>query len=93
MRLIDADALKVTVAKTMAKNIIYSINEGVDVLKMIDATPAIDAVHVVRCRDCVLWQRVGKHTGKCPFLIGEHQYTGDDHYCSCGERKEDNAAD
>jgi hypothetical protein len=43
MRLIDADALKETVANTMAKTIIYSINEGVDVLKMIDATPTIDA--------------------------------------------------
>lgn len=51
--------------------------------------PTVDAVHVVRCKDCVLWRPVGENTGKCPFLIGEHQYTGDDHFCSCGERKED----
>lgn len=51
---------------------------------------AADAVRVVRCKDCVLWRPVDKHTGKCPFLIGKHQYTGDDHYCSCGERREEN---
>lgn len=48
--------------------------------------PAVDAEPVVYCRDCVLWKPVDKCTGKCPFLIGEHQYTGAEHYCSCGER-------
>ena len=64
-----------------------------DIYDIIKKRPAIDAVKVVRCRDCVLWQRVDKYTGKCPLLIGELQYTGDDYYCSCGERKEENAND
>ena len=59
----------------------------------IKAAPAVDAVEVVRCKDCVYWTRVNKHTGKCPFLIGEHQYAGDNHYCSCGERREEDAVD
>lgn len=48
--------------------------------------PVVDAVPVVRCRDCRLWRRVGKYTGKCPFLIGENQFTADDHYCSLAEK-------
>lgn len=60
-----------------------------EAFKAVYKAPTVDAVHVVRCKDCVLWRPVGGNTGKCPFLIGEHQYTGDDHFCSCGERKED----
>lgn len=63
-----------------------------EIADLIDEVPAVDAVEVVRCKDCMYWTRVGKHTGKCPFLIGEHQYAGDDHYCSCGERGEEDGA-
>lgn len=65
---------------------------GVDLREMLDEIenlPDVDAVEVVRCKDCVLWKRIDEHIGKCPFLIGEHQYAGADHYCSCGERKEE----
>ena len=55
--------------------------------------PAVDAVEVVRCKDCVLWSRVDKIHGRCPFLLGDHQYTGPDHYCSCGDRGEEDAFD
>lgn len=58
-------------------------------LRIAETAPAVDAVEVVRCKDCVLWKRIDENTGKCPFLIGEHQYAGADHYCSCGERKEE----
>lgn len=51
--------------------------------------PGLDLVEVVRCKDCRLWKRIDETTGKCPFLIGEHQYAGSDHFCSLGERKED----
>lgn len=44
-----------------------------DVDDIVDAQPAIDAVSVVRCRDCV-------HFGEC--LVTENDY------CSKGERKE-----
>ena len=62
-------------------------------VEAIENAPAVDAVEVVRCKDCVYWRRVDKDIGKCPFLIGEHQYALDNHYCSCGEREEKNAAD
>ena len=57
-------------------------------LGKLEGFPPMDAVEVVCCKDCRLWKRVDEHHGKCPFLIGEHQYAGPDHFCSMGERKE-----
>ena len=89
-RLIDADALVrmnwVLPNRTARETALECFRN------IVNEAPTIDAVEVVRCKDCVLWKPVGKHTGKCPFLIGENQYTGDDHYCSLGERREENAA-
>ena len=49
----------------------------IDACKRIDALPSIDAVEVVRCKDCVM-ERTCQHT----------QYLGEDGYCSHGERRE-----
>lgn len=92
MRLIDADALMKRMDDS-ARNGGLNLADYCKISRWVAKAPIIDAVEVVRCKECVLWSPVGKHTGKCPFLIGEHQCTGDDHYCSCGERKEENAAD
>lgn len=46
-------------------------------------------VEIVRCRDCRLWKRLGEGLGKCPFLPGEHQYVGGDHFCSLGVKEEE----
>lgn len=48
----------------------------------------IDAVPVVRCRDCFYYTPVNDKIGKCVFLIGEHQYVVHDGYCYLSERKE-----
>jgi hypothetical protein len=56
----------------------------------IEKAPTIDAVEVVRCRNCRLWRRTEKHYGKCPFLIGEHQYTSEDGFCNLGEKMDEN---
>ena len=50
--------------------------------------PTVDAVPVVRCLECHCYTPVDEHTGKCVFLIGEHQYVVPDGYCYLGERKE-----
>ena len=50
--------------------------------------PTVDAVPVVRCRECIAYTPVDDNTGKCVFLIGEHQYVVPDGYCYLGERKE-----
>ena len=59
-----------------------------DVIMMIKTAPAVDAVPVVRCRECIAYTPVDDNTGKCVFLIGEHQYVVPDGYCYLGERKE-----
>ena len=54
----------------------------------IEDAPTIDAVPVVRCRECFYYTPVNDKIGKCVFLIGEHQYVVPDGYCYLGERKE-----
>ena len=55
---------------------------------VIDANAqTVDAVEVVRCRDCFYYTHVNDKIGKCVFLIGEHQYVVPDGYCYLGERK------
>ena len=54
----------------------------------IDTIPRVDAVEVIRCRDCFYYTPVNDKIGKCVFLIGEHQYVVPDGYCYLGERKD-----
>ena len=54
----------------------------------IDTIPRVDAVEVVRCRECFYYTPVNDKIGKCVFLIGKHQYVVPDGYCYLGERKE-----
>ena len=60
----------------------------VDVANLLLHAPTVDAVEVVRCRECFYCTPVNDKIGKCVFLIGEHQYVVPDGYCYLGERKE-----
>ena len=55
-------------------------------LHQLDGFPQMDAVPVVRCRNCRLWRRTEAHYGKCPFLIGENQYTSEDGFCNLADK-------
>ena len=81
MRLIDADAAKLT-ANDYA---MFRCKLGglVDVVEFLDDMPTVDAVPVVRCKDCAVPHN--KYTG-CPNLNG--LVTPPDFYCPFGERKE-----
>lgn len=48
--------------------------------KVLEETPHVDAVEVVRCKDCKFY-----HTKKCK-LENPYQEKEDD-FCSCGEQK------
>ena len=76
MRLVDADAL----IKEACAEGAYGY---VDAKQIADA-PTVDAVPVVRCKDCAVPHN--KYTG-CPELNG--LVTPPDFYCPFGERKED----
>lgn len=90
-KLIDADAL---IKSMREEDLLYP---GVPwsttgVQKQIDKLPTVDAVKVVRCKDCAKW-------GGVPFgnvcrrwsapLAGMKNCTGPDDYCSYGERRAD----
>ena len=81
MRLIDADAAKLT-ANDYA---MFRCQLGglVDVVEFLNDMPTVDAVEVVRCKDCAVPHN--KYTG-CPMLNG--LVTPPDFYCPFGERKE-----
>ena len=66
----------------------YSTMMMYEIADEIEDDPTIDAVPVVRCRDCFYYTPVNDKIGKCVFLIGEHQYAVHDGYCYLGERKE-----
>lgn len=79
MRLIDADALLEKMKRTY---------RYFDIKFDVEEAPTIDAVPVVRCKDCI--RRYD--TDECPmcFLIeGKYyEYTNGNGFCDRGERKE-----
>ena len=97
MRLIDADRLNKPIyaeednitGSGMSYDEICGYNDGIDIAwNKINQAPTIDAVPVVRCKDCI--RRYD--TDECPmcFLIeGKyHEYTNGNGFCDRGERKE-----
>lgn len=97
MRLIDADGLRRRiVAFCTGCSTTYLIVENI--VMMINQADTVDAVPVVRCRDCIAFEEIGKHpanNGGTPFGYCYHwdyetgmspnQVDGND-FCSYGER-------
>lgn len=107
-RLIDGDK-----AKAVLMNIACHLIEAGDnaragaigaAAKIIDRQPTVDAVEVIRCRNC-RWARqanggepeetrglivcqCSKHA-YVPAVPGVRKIVDSDDYCSCGERKEE----
>ena len=78
MRLIDADKL----------NLLLGISDRDIYAKyMLHKMPTIDAVPVVRCRECKWWKE-DDDTGHCDNPDGLDNYAKPDDFCSYGERKE-----
>ena len=57
------------------------------VRRAIERAPAIDAVEVVRCRECKWWHE-DDDVGYCDNPDGLDNYAKPDEFCSYGERKE-----
>ena len=85
-RLIDANALK-----EYATGGVTSV--GILTLAEIDRAPTIDAVEVVRCKDCKHWSGLvlGMRCMYHSFPPNAYIYKQADDFCSKGERREDNA--
>ena len=80
MRLIDADALKEHVKKYTS---VFAKYDWREICEMLNDAPTVDAVPVVRCKDCFhFWD------GVCKAHI-DVIYVDDNDFCSMGERKDD----
>lgn len=89
MRLIDANALIPIMKYTTTDNEIgvFPIRIGFDAIKgVIDESPTIDAVEVVRCKDCYHAEDDITHM----FCVYFHHKVYEDDYCSNAvERREE----
>ena len=83
MRLIDADAVE----KITWQDPSYTdpLNVLTEVRDKVRALPTIDAVPVIRCKDC----EHRNEYGYCTLFLNWHYLTPDMDYCSMAERKEE----
>ena len=87
-RLIDADALKTKAIRCETFNLydapVFFKAVGT---KEIDRAPTIDAVPVVRCKDCKYrFKNNGHSKAGCPIIDANIWMDGDD-FCSHGKQK------
>ena len=82
MRLIDADALEYHIVENPMVR--YEFIHKTE----INNAPTIDAVPVVRCKDCKCWTEWANGTGSCSRFALDWIGTDADDFCSMGERKD-----
>lgn len=89
MKLVDADALhrKVKTETNPYGKPTIDYDSGVKVLEWIDKAPTIDAVPVVRCKDCKHCDPENHHCDHRMSTVAPLRRKPDD-FCSYGERKE-----
>lgn len=76
MRLIDADALKFDIMCVYGSNPQY--------IRWLNHAPTVDAIPVVRCKDCKWWREDSDHT--CKHFYTSPKVAND--FCSYAEPKE-----
>lgn len=86
MRLIDADAVK-AVFEEKSSEAVCGVELCKAIINRIDEAPTVDAVPVIRCKDCV---NCGTDDCAMHFEIDDkvYQWNRADDFCSLGERKE-----
>lgn len=94
MRLIDADALIEYIDVGHLRNPLELCFSERAVVDMLERRPTVDAVPVVRCKDCKQWRRnigfTDSPNGHCFYIdMDTNQYD----FCSFGERRATNEAD
>ena len=99
MRMIDADMADVVIIYDKCNELmqVSAIREYIERQKaFLDKFPTIDAVPVVRCRECEHWKPTGskagnsfsdmEYIGGCEFT---NYYRTESDFCSYGERRDD----
>lgn len=93
MRMIDADKL----SESIHENVIAMYEESVaakeDCLREIEDAPTVDAVPVVRCKDCKRWDddpdTYGADDGPKGKCLKSFETMCADDFCSSGKRKDE----
>lgn len=85
-RLIDADKLKDLMFVAYMRHE-HGFISGIE--NVIDDCPTIDAVPVVRCKDCKFYETKHYYKGICKNIIGMVDVKDGNSFCSYGERKEE----
>ena len=95
MRLIDVDELIDFIDMGHLRNPLESCFSERDVVDMLESRLTVDAVPVVRCRECKHWKPSGSKAGNSfsdMEYIGGCEFTKycrrESDFCSYGERKE-----
>ena len=89
MRLIDADVALAAVKPYEPNDEMWSVTGGTAIrliCRAIDNTPTVDAVPVVRCKDCEYMCR--DNVGVFCKIWNGYNGCGYDGFCNYGERKE-----
>ena len=92
MRLIDADKLRYEIDKHYPFTKLPQAEHGIadraksELLLIIHEAPVVDAVEVVRCRDCKEFEKK-RHPVFAGYCKEFDSYMADDDFCSCGERR------
>lgn len=79
-RIIDAEPLRAKLTWLNEYDYLHVLND-------IKSLPTIDAVPVVRCKDCRFHEREQPGIVWCPNIVGS--WMAEDGFCSMGERRED----
>ncbi len=101
-RLIDADAIIDFIDMGHTRNPLETCFSERDVVDMLESAPTVDAVEVVRCKDCKYQRKVWIEDKRYKFggflcvscdrnddIFVSHTVDGDDNdFCSYGEQKD-----
>ena len=95
-RLIDANALieQMQFRREVTDAYLQAVRDCVMIGRsLVMKAPTVDAVEVVRCKDCKHWKIIDSLNPhwECQIFYGLHEYgypTNADDFCSYGERRE-----
>ena len=93
MRLIDAETLEQKFIQVIASNIMAEkIHGGFacdELLPLIQMAKAVDAVPVVRCKECIFEKKAEVNSKGYRICPASGMEITDDDFCSYGERRAD----
>ena len=92
MVLIDKAALLNKIATEVHYDSEHSLEMYAKMLSLINDAPAVDAVPVVRCKDCKWWKTKymrNRSERKVCVIEAYEPVRNEDEYCSWAERRED----